>query len=148
MAFVVENDKHFFLCLSCSVASLQLLKSHWTTTVAHHQNPRLKLILRHSLAQEPKTKSEAQSLLVTISRTLFEAWKLHLALLGGVGDFFIVFKVLHLTQRGKNLVCQKIVELCLEKATCKMKMSLLREHACFDALPNLSLSLSLVLNVK
>lgn len=63
--------------------------------------------MRHTLVQEPKTKSEAQSLLVTISRILIEAQKLHFALLEGLGDSSIVFKVLHLTQMGKSLVCQK-----------------------------------------
>lgn len=143
----------FFLCLLCSLASLQLLKSTSPIPLNHHcsspsESQAEGNLMRHTLAQEPKTKSEAQSLFVTISRILFEAWKLHFALLGGVGDSFIVFKVLHLTQRGKNLVSQKTVKLCLEKAACKIKMSLLCEHACFDALPNLSLSLSLGLNMK
>lgn len=71
--------------------------------------------MRHTLAQEPKTKSEAQSLFVTISRILFEAWKLHFALLGGVGDSFIVFKVLHLTQ-GEKLGLSKNCKALLGKS--------------------------------
>lgn len=68
----------------------------------------------------------------------------------GGGDSFTVFNVFHSTQMGKNGLSKKNLVLCWEKAACKMEMSksLFCEYVCFDASPNLSLSLTLELNVK